>query len=125
MKGLILLKGPGTSILNGEKIVEIRSCRTHKRERIGIIICGTKKVWGTVEIYDCVELTKELYEGLWKDKHKSSKIYEEILQTYPKPYAWLLKDAKTFKEAISYKHKNGCITWLNIDNMTNNLKNNL
>lgn len=115
MKGLILLKGPGTSILNGEKTVEIRSCRTHKRERIGIIISGTKKVWGTVEIFDCVELTRELYEGIWKDRHKSSKTYDELLKTYPKPYAWLLKKEEKFKEPIDYKHKQGCITWVNID----------
>lgn len=115
MKGLILLGKSANLILDGKKTVEIRSTKTLKRERIGIIISGTKKVWGTVEIYDCIKLNKELFEDLLRDKHCSNKSYEELLKIYPKPYAWLLRNSEKFNEPIDYVHKQGCITWVNLD----------
>ena len=115
MNGLILKKEPANFILDGKKTVEIRGFKTHIRDTIAIIMSGTKSIWGTVEIYDCIELNKELYEKDWCKKHKSSKTYEELLKIYPKPYAWLLKNAKRFDEPIAYKHKQGCVTWVKLD----------
>lgn len=115
MKGLILKNEPANDILNGLKTVEMRGCRTNNRGTIGIIKSGTKQVWGTAELYDCVELTKELYEGAWKDKHRSNKTYEELLLIYPKPFAWLLKNAVKFEKPKPYNHKQGCVIWVNLD----------
>ena len=113
IKGLILKERPANLILTGIKTVEIRGCRTNNRGRIGIIKSGTKQVWGTVELFDCVELTRDLFYK-FKDNHKSEKTYEELLKIYPKPYGWLLRNYERFSEPKIYDHKQGCVIWVNL-----------
>ncbi len=69
MKGLIIKPKWADLILSGDKTIEIRGSRTKIRGEIGIIKSGSKKVFGTVELMDCVELDEKLFD----DSTKQSK----------------------------------------------------
>ena len=113
MKGLIIKPKWADLILNKEKTIEIRGNNTKIRGTIGIIKSGTKKIFGTVELIDSEELTREKF-NLWKDKHKLDISYDELIETYPRPYAWHLSEATKYDAPISYKHKQGCVVWVNL-----------
>ncbi len=57
MDGLIIKPKWADLILTGQKTWEIRGSRTNKRGTIGIIKSGTGKVFGTVELTDCIRCT--------------------------------------------------------------------
>lgn len=87
-------------ILEGKKHWEVRGTSTSKREVVALAVSGTKKLWGQVEIKDCI-LIGELHEGkLVKgdaleenfignnfDKHQISDL---TIVKYPKIYAYVL-----------------------------------
>ena len=52
MKGLIIKPYWANKILGEEKTLEIRISNSNIRGTIGIVISGTSKVWGTVELVD-------------------------------------------------------------------------
>ena len=115
MKGLIIKEKWANLILNGDKTIEIRSSNTKHRGKFGIVISGTKKVWGTAELVDAIPLTKELFEVELKDKHKVDLSFNELTDLYPKPYGWVIKNVEKFDEPIPYNQKKGAIIWVNID----------
>ena len=114
MKGLIIKPKWADLILEGQKTVEVRGSKTNIRGEIGIIKSGTKKVYGTVELFSCIKLEKRQFEGAWKERHKIDISWEELLKIYPTPYAWCLKDVKVYDKPIPYDHKKGCVIWVNI-----------
>ena len=111
MKGLIVKPKWADFILDGFKTIEIRGKKTNIRGKIGIIKSGSKKVFGTVELFHCVELNKENFE-IWKDRHKVDCKFEDL--SYKRSYAWFLTKVKKFDKAIPYNHKKGCVIWVNI-----------
>lgn len=111
MKGLIIKSKWADLILTGKKIIEIRGSRTNIRGKIGIIKSGSKKVYGTVELIDCVALDEELYEA-WKNKHHVPYSFQAL--PYQKPYAWCLANANPYSNPIEYTHKQGCVIWVNL-----------
>lgn len=113
MKGLIIKPKWADLILNKEKTMEVRGNNTKIRGTIGVIMSGTKKVFGTVELIDSEELTREKFNR-WKDKHKLDISYDELLEIYPRPYAWHLSEATKYDVPISYEHKQGCVVWVNL-----------
>lgn len=113
MKGLIIKPKWAELILNGEKTLEIRGSRTNTRGRIGIIKSGSKKVYGTAELNDCIKLTEDNYDTL-RDFHKLDISYEELLEIYKNPQAWVLSKAEKYEVPVDYEHKRGCIIWVNI-----------
>lgn len=115
MKGLIIKPKWADLILDGHKTLEVRGRNTKIRGRIGIIKSKTGKVYGTAELYDCVKLNKELFENNLKDNHLINMTYEELLEIYSNPYGWFLRDAERYNEPEEYKHKQGCVIWVNLD----------
>lgn len=113
MKGLIIKHKWAELILQGKKIIEVRGNKTKIRGTIGIIESGSKKVFGTAELFHCTELTKDKFEIL-ANGHKLDITYEELINIYPKPWAWCFKDVIEFDEPKPYKHKRGCMIWVNI-----------
>ena len=113
MKGLIIKPKWAELILNGEKTIEVRGSKTNIRGNIGIIESGSKNVFGTAELFHCVELDKYNFE-LWKDRHKLNIKFYELLKIYPKPYAWCLTNIKKFNDPVSYEHNQGCVIWVNL-----------
>ena len=113
LKGLIIKPSWAELILSGEKTIEVRGSKTNIRGEIGIIESGSKKVFGTIELFHCAELTESNFE-LWGDRHKLDISYEELLKIYPKPYAWCLKEVKRYDDPVPYEHKRGCVVWVNL-----------
>ena len=113
MKGLIIKPKWAELILNGEKTIEVRGSKTNIRGTIGIIESGSKKVFGTARLCRCSELTRELFENTFNE-HKLEITYEELLKIYSKPWAWWLIDIKKLDVSVSYKHKQGCVIWVNL-----------
>ena len=113
MKGLIIKPKWADLILDGEKTIEVRGNNTKIRGAIGIIKSGSKKVFGTVDLFNCIPLDMEKFE-LWKDRHKLNITYGEVLKIYPQPYAWCLRKANKYNVPVVYEHKQGCVIWVNI-----------
>lgn len=111
MKGLIIKQKWAELILNGLKTMELRGNNTKIRGTIGIVISGTKQVYGTVDLIDCLPLNKEYYENN-KEKHKVNLRYEEL--PYKNTYGWILENHKLYDKPIPYNHKKGCVIWVNI-----------
>lgn len=114
MKGLIVKPYWADKILYEGKTVEVRGSNTSIRGEIGIIKSGSKHIYGTANLYDCMPIGKEEFEGLLSHYHKIDMSYEELLKVYPKPHAWFLKDIKAFETPVPYEHKRGCVIWVNI-----------
>ena len=114
MKGLIIKPYWADLILSGEKVIEVRGSSTSVRGEIGIIKSKSKAVFGTVDLYDCMPIGKEEFEGLLRHYHKINMSYDELLKIYPKPYAWFLRNVKIFEKPIPYEHKRGCVIWVNL-----------
>ncbi|MFT4311602.1 MAG: ASCH domain-containing protein [Candidatus Woesearchaeota archaeon] len=110
MDCLIIKKEHLDKIFSGKKTWEIRSSRTHKRGKIGLIQSGSGNIVGECEVVDCSdELTLEEYLKN-KDKHCS----ENTKLTYKKTYAWVLKNAKRYSKPLKYKHPAGAIIWVKV-----------
>lgn len=112
-RGLIIKEKWANKILNKDKSIEIRGSSTKNIGRIGIIISGTKQIYGEATLYKAIRLNEETYYKL-KDKHKLDISYEELLKTYKKPHAWYLKDVKKYNKPKPYNHKPGCVIWVKI-----------
>jgi hypothetical protein len=91
LRGLIILPGPANEILDGYKTIEYRNWPCNFTGTIGIIISKTKKVWGFVDIVDC--------------------------QNYSGNYQFMLENVQKLKEPIPYKHKQGCVTWVDLEHI--------
>lgn len=111
MKGLIVKHNWADLILSGEKTLELRSTKTKIRGTIGIIKSKTGKVFGEVDIVDCVKLNDTMFYAL-KENHKVLCNREDI--PYKNIYAWVLENPIIYKTPIEYKHKQGCVIWVNI-----------
>ncbi|WP_368262909.1 ASCH domain-containing protein [Clostridium disporicum] len=112
MKGLIIKPYWADLILNNETTMELRGGRTKIRGTIGIIKSKTGQVYGEVDIIDCIPLSKEEFNQ-YRDKHKVTCTYEEI--PYKTLYGWVLDNVKVYDKPIPYKHKQGCVIWVNIE----------
>lgn len=112
MKGLIIKPYWADLILNGEKTLEIRGSKTKVRGRIYIIKSGTKKIYGEVDLVDCIELTEDNYYKL-SNEHKVGVRMENI--PYKRIYGWKLENPLVYKEPKDYNHKKGCVIWVNVD----------
>ncbi|MCP1133362.1 ASCH domain-containing protein [Paenibacillus polysaccharolyticus] len=68
VNGLIIKPNWADMVLSGTKPWEIRGRRTNKRGTIGIIKSGSSKVFGTVNLVDCVPLfcPELIHENLHK-----------------------------------------------------------
>ena len=97
-------------ILSKKKSWEIRGQPTSKRGLIHLAVSGGGgRILGKATLVDCLPLKREelpLHAG----KHC---IPERELESvsYPKIYAWVLKDACRYKEPLAYKHSQGAVVW--------------
>jgi hypothetical protein len=112
--GLIIDEPYISMILEGRKTWEMRSQRTGKRERIGLIKKGSSAVFGSIEVFDCdgpmsIEELKSTSEfhGITKQQ-----IEMGLLDKWN--YAWKLRDVKKFDVPIPYKHPSGAVTWVDL-----------
>lgn len=111
MDALVIRPFWANKIFREGKCWEIRGSKTNKRGRIYIAKSMTSKIYGTVKIIDCIPLTKELWESN-KDKHQVNMSWEELLNRYKTPYAWVLDEQLEFDTPIGYYHKPGAVIWV-------------
>lgn len=114
MKGLIIKESWGRLILDGKKTIELRGCPVKYRGTIGLVFSGTKKVFSTVDIVDCILLDKESYDKN-KKRHMYPYSFEDI--SYKKTYGWILENPVIFDSPKKYNHKLGCVIWVNLDQL--------
>jgi ASCH domain-containing protein len=114
MLGLVIRDPWLSKIIRGEKTWELRSQNTNIRGRIGLIKGGSKKIFGTAKLVNCVLLTKkEAYRHY--DKHRVPKPdLFEFMMGKRAIYAWVLSDVKVFEEPIPYVHNSGAVIWVRI-----------
>lgn len=104
-------------ILKGFKIWEIRSKNTKKIGPVALIRSGSKTVVALAEISEVIPLTQKLaydnapYMGF--EKFSKKEAAEWVGQ-----YAWVLKNIIKLKTPVPYKHPNGAITWVTLDEAT-------
>lgn len=112
MKGLIIKEKWLNLIFSGQKTWEIRGSSTQIRGQIYLIQSGTKHIYGTAELVDCLQLDLPSYQNA-KNLHCIDDCKE---LPYKRTFAWVLKNAKRLEHLMPYKHPNGAIIWVNIDN---------
>ncbi|MNW46376.1 hypothetical protein D3C74_236680 [compost metagenome] len=98
-------------VLSGIKPWEIRGSRTNKRGTIGIIKSGSGKVFGTVDLIDCIPLHQP--ELILENMHKHHVFPEAI--PYSKPWAWEFEKPIIYSEPMPYKHPQGAVIWVNLE----------
>ncbi len=92
----------------------MRSTRTSHRGPFGLIQKGSGKVIGVATLhsvsgpYNNAELAEH-----HPRHHVGPDLYE--LPGYKWRYAWELSDVLTLPSPVSYRHKNGAVTWVDLD----------
>ena len=117
MLALIVREPWDSLILSGQKTWEIRTKNTNVRGRIGIIRSKSGKIMGYAELVDSMPLSKEkLLANLGKHQITKKDVSELFApgSKYKKPWAWVLRNAKSLKTPRPYKHPNGAIIWVRI-----------
>ena len=111
MKGLIIKSPYIELILEGKKKWEIRGCNTNIRGTIALIKSGSKKVYGEVNLVDCIELDINSYNQYCHELYGIKK--GEL--PYKRTYAWVLENPKIYDTPRDYIHPKGAIIWVNLD----------
>jgi hypothetical protein len=109
-RALIIKKEHLDKILDSNKTWEMRSSKTNIRGRIGLIESGSGLIMGEAFLLDCLNPLDEI-------KAMASILYhhvtdKKLLKKWK--YPWVLKDAKRYKEPISYKHPQGAVIWVKL-----------
>lgn len=114
MKGLVIKEKWADMILNGEKTWEIRGSQTKQRGRICIIKSGSGKIFGSVDLVDCIPLHGGDDVELILNNHDKHRVPLGAIP-YRKPWAWVLKDPLIYPFPIRYDHPQGAVIWVNLE----------
>lgn len=106
-RALIVRKEWLDKIFDEGKIWEMRSTKTNVRETVGLIEAGSGLIVGSVTI---VNSFRSLFPQESIHLHK----VEDVSLLKKWPYAWVLKNAKRFKEPIPYTHPKGAVIWVKL-----------
>lgn len=115
----LIIKRPWLDLIfSGKKTLEIRSSNTKIRGKIGLIESGSGHIVGECELVSTKQLSKEEY-AVAQDKHC---IKDISILPYKNIWAWEIKNAKKFKEPMIYKHPQGAVIWVDVNNLTSDIK---
>lgn len=101
-------------ILKGEKIWEMRSQRAKHRGPFGLIQKGSGQVKGIAHL----DSTSGPYNNAELEKYSTNhKVGPDLYQQpdYKWRYAWELSHAQRLIKPVNYIHKNGAVTWVDLD----------
>lgn len=118
MERALIIRQPWLNlILDGKKTWEMRSRPTKVRGKIGLIEQGTGLIVGEAYLDDCpfslLEDTPERFnQNLYKYAHQIDDL--EMLKKWH--YPWVLRGVKRYKKALKYKHPQGAVTWVKLEN---------
>ncbi|RRJ54717.1 ASCH domain-containing protein [Paenibacillus oralis] len=108
-KGLIVRDPWIEMLLSGFKTWEIRSKPTSIRGKIGLIKSGTKKIFGEINIIDCVEIPVTDFNRYFEFHH----VQDISSFGYSKIFAWVMQNPIRYAEPKPYIHRPGCVVWVN------------
>ena len=91
---------------------EIRGTNTKIRGRIALIESGTGTIVGECVITDSFRVSESRYLNN-RDRHQIPWSYYKL--PYRKPHAWVLSDVKKYDNPVPYKHKQGSVIWVNLE----------
>jgi hypothetical protein len=113
--GLIIREEPLLKILSGDKTWEMRSKRTTKRERIALVMKGSKAVFGVADIVDCHgPLSRtDLLESMSCHQILRSRIDTPEIAKYK--FAWILANVRRLPTPVPYVSKPGQVIFVTID----------
>lgn len=107
-------------ILDGKKDLEIRGSLTNKRGRIGLIESGSGEIKGFVDIVCSYPIDRDLFEAN-RSRHCIDAEYDKL--PYQKPCAWVFQNPVRFKKPIKYKHPQGAVIWVKVEDFNVNYYN--
>ena len=113
MNGLIIRSPWVEMILDGKKTWEMRGTYTHIRGKIALIRGGSGLVVGTCDLVDVVgPITRNEFQ---RNRRKAGlRPSEARWLPYENTYAWVLKDAKKFRQPRQYRHPSGAVIWVKL-----------
>lgn len=108
--GLIIDEPWIGKILRGEKIWEMRSSHTRKRERIALIRKGSGLVVGVATIEDS---RGPLSEAELIANHEKHRVPPHLLGKWN--HAWVLANVASLRKPVPYRHRAGAVKFVNLD----------
>lgn len=112
----LFIKEPWISlILEGKKVWEIRSSNTNIRGRIGLIASGTGEIKGYIDLIDSIKLTPQQFDKNQKNHQIPNDRFNSNKMPYKNTHAWILKNPFKLEKGIKFKHKKGCVIWINLE----------
>jgi len=109
----LVIKAPFINqILAGTKTWELRNRRTTKRGRIGLIQSGTGMVVGEANLVDV--LGPLSLGDYMKNARRWAGQPSEVELSWRGGYAWVLKNARRYRNPVPYKHPQGAIIWVKL-----------
>lgn len=113
-KALIIDEPWISRIINGEKDWEMRSTSSRIRGPIGLIRKGSLQVVGIADFHHVSGPYDNQQLGVNTHHHTiPSVMFDE--PGYKWRYAWELRDAQALAIPVSYQHKNGAVTWVELN----------
>lgn len=116
MFGLAMIKDYLNEILDGSKIFDARSCYpTNKRGKIALIDSKSMKIYGTIELVGCREISAKEYCS-WHQTGRFQNLIFQVDDVNKKYYAYDFKNPQRLAKPIKVetdKH-----TWVEIPDST-------
>lgn len=96
-------------ILDGLKVWEMRTKRTTRRGRIGLIRAKSGLVVGEANLVEVIgPLT---YGQLVKNAKKMNEVASDVTPPDVPTFAWVLEDARRYESPVPYTHRSGAVIW--------------
>lgn len=113
-KALVIDEPWVSKILNGEKDWEMRSINSHFRGRFGLIRKGSGMVVGVATLSSVTGPYSNEDLALHSAHHRiGPDLY--LRSDYKWRMAWHLEDVSKLAQPVRYQHKNGAVTWVELD----------
>lgn len=109
----LLIRAPFVDwILDGLKTWEMRTKRTTRRGRIGLIRSKSGLVVGEANLVDVIgPLT---HRQLQQNAEKMNEERWEVVAPDGPTFAWVLEDARRYDPPVPYTHRSGAVIWVRL-----------
>lgn len=114
-KALVIADPWISLILSGQKDWEMRSTSASHRGWFGLIWKGLGAVYGVARLVDVKpqQSPEQMIEALEHHRIPEEMIRSGEVATWNTP--WVLADVRRLTTPVRYRHKNGAVTWVNLD----------
>lgn len=114
-KALIIADPWISLILSGQKDWEMRSTSASHRGWFGLIWKGLGAVYGVARLVDVkpAQSPEQMIEAFESHRIPEEMIRSGEVSTWNTP--WVLADVRRLTTPVRYRHKNGAVTWVNLE----------